>query len=347
VNAFGLDEASTFSVLAAGILAPSADNRHLFKYRVSADDIAIETSPALRVGGAKQRLLAWISIGAVVENICIAASVSGVSLGTAWSFDDRVICRLRARPGPIEADPLQEAVATRHTNRRRHFGPPLGPEERERLGSQLDPRAGVKLVWLDAPEVRRRAARLMYLAERERFRRRELHEELFASLRFDLRRNEPCISGIPISATEIDPFTRIMFSWMRHWPLMRTLKLIGVDRIAALRAAYLPARSAANLILLLADGDLPDAAARTGRAMQRIWLQATLMQRSVQPLAAGVLYAQPAFSAVSAPIRQTLESGWRELAGTNGAPLMLLRVGYSEPASGRTSRPPIETFVEQ
>jgi hypothetical protein len=249
-----------------------------------------------------------------------------------------------ARNAPV-ADPLAPAIPLRHTNRRFFSGPALSPAQKVELERELSAQSDATLVWLDAPDIRRRALRLIWLAEAERFRTRALHSELFSALRFDVGYRASSTEGIPIGAAEIELPARPLFRLLKSWPVMRALNVVGLYRGMGFRAAYLPARSSPHLGLIAGRGELPSVAIAAGRALERVWLKATQLGFALQPMAAAALYTRPEFQAVTGHVRTELQAEWQKIAG-EVLPLMVFRLGHARAPSVRTGRPPLSSFLE-
>lgn len=340
----GLPESTLERILAAGVLAPAADNHHEFRFSSSGGRIVVETTAAYRAASAQTRLLASISYGAVVENMLIAASACGWQGTPRWFPSQDAVCEIDFSPADNWVEGLAPFIPLRHTNRRFFSGPPLGAEAQAALAGEVAKVEGVKLIWLDAREVRRDALRLMRLAEGERFRIESLHHELFSSLRFDVGFGASCAQGIPPGATEVEVPLRPMFRLMRHWPAMRALNLLGAWRMMGWRAADLPARFSPHLVAIAVEVDDPLAAARAGAGLERAWLKATQLGLEVQPLVAAAVFAFEQFDAISMSMRERMRSGWRRLApGT--VPYVLLRLGHAPPPTVRSGRPPLSVFL--
>jgi hypothetical protein len=348
VSALRLAPETLDSILSAGVLAPSADNHHLFRFRVLEDLILVIGSEAYGAASSQTKLLAWISFGAVVENMCIQASHLGYDADVTWITSEEVVCEIRLAPSSVRADPLASAISSRRTNRRLFYSKRrLQASEQTELERQAASAEGVRLTWLDAKDDRRRALRLMRLAESERFRSHALHSELFSGLRFDVGSKESCAEGIPIGAAEIEPFARPMFRALRHWPTMQLLNRLLAYRLIGWRAAYLPGRLAPHIgLITAAQRDLRPAAIHAGRGFERLWLSANRMGFELQPLVAGPLYALPQFEGVSAKVRETLNQGWRRWAGED-TPLIVFRLGQAAAPTVRAGRPPLHAFLQQ
>ena len=79
-------------ILEAGVWAPSAENRHAFRYSIEGDDVRLHVDAAFKQGSADQQYVTLLSLGAVMENMRIAASVHALS------------CRVRREGEAIDAD---------------------------------------------------------------------------------------------------------------------------------------------------------------------------------------------------------------------------------------------------
>jgi len=333
-------------ILSAGILAPSADNRHLFRFSILADRVLMRPDALFRSADAQTRLLAYISFGAAVENVALEASCVGYRADISWPLTQDAICEIRLVASDDPPEQLAQAIALRHTNRRFFSGPPLTPAAKAALEREVYRVPRVSVIWLDQPAQRRTALRLIRLAETERFRSRLLHAELFSGLRFDVAPDSSCEQGIPIGAAEIEIFARPFFRLMRHWSIMRLLNVVQGHSLAGLRAAYFPARFSPHLGVIAAGDEMPHAAISAGRAFERFWLRATQLGMMLQPLAAAPLYARPECKGVSPKTRAALQNGWKELQ-PRGIPIIAFRLGHASAASMRTGRPSLSHFLAE
>jgi hypothetical protein len=198
--------------------------------------------------GGYKRALQLLSLGAVSENLTLAAGVWGLH-ATCTLFPDpaRTDLAVEVKWTREESlpDPLHQAIPTRHTNRRLFFnGLALGVDELDGLRQTAERVPGCSLIWLDSPELRRKSLRLIRLAETERFRNPALHKELFSTIRFDVGWSKTCDDGLPPGALEVEKPLRPVFKLMRHWPVMRAFNLLGAHHMMGVMAAWLPCRLA-------------------------------------------------------------------------------------------------------
>ncbi len=340
-----------FDVVAAGILAPSADNEHVFRAEILNDGIRIWPTAAFAALAPSNRLprvLGLLSMGAVVENMHLRASELGLAMQIQWlsGSGDEPIANLHVQRAEAQpSDALADAIPARHSNRRMYHGPVLTPHETTKLNDAVAPVAGTQLIWLEGA-ARRQALGLIWQAESERFLRQDLHHEIFSSVRFDLSWTDDAQWSLPPGALEIEPPMRPMFKLLRHWGLMRPLTWLGVHRMLGLRAGWLPAWQAPALGVLVSTLPVDEGALAVGAALERLWLQANLLDLALQPLAASAVLMQPSASAngASDALRSSLAAGWQSIApGTT--PLMVVRIGRAAMPSLRSGRRPLEDYL--
>jgi hypothetical protein len=343
-----LTRAQAESIIEAGILAPSADNHHLLRFRIGEGGVELWGSAELGAAPFHRRVLALISLGAVVENMVLRAASLGLRTEEVWPAEAasaRPLAELRLGPAQARASELEAAIPQRHTNRRVFYrGPALSAEQRRQMDEDVQSVAGVRLLWLDAPEARRPALDLVTLAEAERFRSRSLHEDLFSGIRFDVGWRASATEGLPPGALEIEPPMRPMFKALRHWGWMRVLAALGVHRLIGLRAAYAPCRAAPHLCALATTLHLEHGPIAVGRALERVWLRATHFGLAFQPLAASTLLALEGYQDVDERVRRRLTEGWARIC-PDALPLMVFRMGHAPPVSIRAGRRPVSDLL--
>ncbi len=339
-------------VLEAAIMAPSADNRHRLFFRVAEQAIQIlygegELPPA----GGYKRVLALLSLGAVLENLSIAASRYGVSVQVTLLPERAradLLANLRLVQQAIPVDPLWELIPRRHTCREVRFrGPRMNEQELQALDSAVRADSGVRLVWLDEPGRRRQAISLMRRAESERFRNRLLHEELFSAIRFDVGWQSSCSEGLPPGSLGVEAPLRPFFALLRHWSVARSANALGMHHLLGIRSCALPCRLAPHLGLLAVAATDDQSVLDAGRAFQRLWLVVTGHGRVLQPLPAAALYACHATSVldgIPVALQKDLADGWRDLVGEL-APLMIFRVGFAPHSPVWSGRRPVAEYL--
>ncbi|SOJ53886.1 hypothetical protein MSIMFB_01384 [Mycobacterium simulans] len=343
-----LDSSEFVSLVEAAMLAPSADNRQTFQLEHSGSVVRVWGDETYVSGPKQRRILGLVSIGAAAENMRLRAACLGFNMEVRW-FPSRDSAGLLAeidfhRVPSTTADPLEAAIAQRHTNRRMMFhGPALAQSELHALSAEVNGIDGVELHWLDSPERRAQILRMVRIAETDRFRCRELHDELFSAVRFDVGWKTTSDDGLPPGSLEIERWMRPMFRSLRHWNVMRLLQRVGMHHALGLRAGYLPCRLAPHVGALTTSLDTEAGPIAAGAAFERIWLRTTLLGMALQPLAGSALLALPDCEWVSPNVRSELADGWKGLA-PGRLPMMLFRIGHARAPSVRTARPSPQAY---
>jgi hypothetical protein len=339
-------------IVAAGLRAPSAENQHFLRFESHRGALAlVATDHASWNALPHRRWLALLSYGCVVENMALRASTLGYAQRVRWQPDasqPQCIALLDWVTSEAPADPLAAAIEARHTNRRFYRRARAPAAALERMAAAAATVSGARLLWCDGGPSRTLALRTLRLAETERFRRRELHAELFSAVRFQSGWHVTAEEGLPPGALQIEAPMRPFFAALRHWPVMRAATWAGLHHALGLRAAYLPCALAPHIGVVLVEGATQDERdLRCGRALQRAWLAATAAGLAFQPFAAPIALS-----------RQTPASGWvgsttharlgqlldEVRTGHSGRPGMFFRLGFAEPPEVVTARPPVERF---
>ena len=343
---------SLLDIARAGILAPSADNRHVFRIEITETSLCLWPTDEFAAATERhRRILGLISLGAVVENMRLRAGELGLSSHTKWfpafSIGGPIVQLDLQNVSTDDSDGLAAAIPDRHTNRRMYHGPALSVSETDSLRTAIAPVEGVQLIWLKG-DARRRALTLIWQAESERFLRQRLHEELFSSIRFDLSWHETAESALPPGSLEIEAPMRPLFKALRHWALMRPLTLLGVHRLIGLRAGWLPCWQAPALGLLATTLPIDKGALAVGAAFERLWLRATLLDLALQPLAAAAVLPLQSTSdcGASDELRSGLTRGWQSIA-PGCTPLMVFRMGRALPSKIKASRQPLAMYMRR
>jgi len=332
-----LDQQQLNFILESAILAPSADNQHRIRFELAGNIIRIYyTEAEFPPQGGYKWVLALLSLGAVSENLTIAASRFGIQAKIVLfpnPAQPHWIMQIDLRPDQASVDPLWQVIALRHTSRRLRFqGPAMTDAERGELDAAAHSYPACQLLWLDQPAQRRQALRLMRRAETERFRNRLLHEELFSAICFDVGWHATCPEGLPPGALGVEPPLRAFFALLRHWSVIRIANLLGAHHMLGFRSGDLPCRLAPHLGLLAVKNSDSRSIFDAGRSFQRLWLAATKQDRVLQPMPASALYALDGARAEGIPwaLQHDLAEGWKTIL--DGAiPLMLFRMGKDKP----------------
>ncbi|MGH8125497.1 MAG: hypothetical protein ACREPK_06600 [Rhodanobacteraceae bacterium] len=338
-------------ILRAGIAAPSADNSQPWRFAWSGDDLdlRIDAERSGRVSDTRH-VLSDLAAGACLENMLVHARSRGLvaDLQTFPQDSDELrVARIRWRHDPgCDPEPLAAAIEQRHTDRSFPWRGPITPDTRAHLDAQARSIPGPRLWWPQTPREKRTALTVIRQAESLRFRSPTLHAELFSSIRFSAGWQAACEEGLAPATLAVESPMRPVFQAMRRPAVMAVFNRLGAASMLGWRSAWLPIRLSPGLCLIVIPSTTRSDVLAGGRALQRVWLQATLDGLSVQPYAAaGVLGLGfvPIESAFRQPLSR-LDSSLGELCGP-GHGLVFLRLGHARSAPrARSGRRALASF---
>lgn len=268
--------------------APSAENTQPWRIVRSSDEHArIEVDPT-RAGLDldPSGRLASLALGAYVESLEIAGPRHGVGPqcrvvpGERWPRVEVRFSATRARPHRLDW-----ALHARWTNRFAYEDGSVEPDVLERLATVARDFAGIELATIEGSAVPA-VARSLSVFDEIRMSRVEQNAALLAGLRTD-REEADRRDGIRLCATGVDRATQLALLAIRR--LGAPGLLVPGARKAAADLRRTVERSAAIVVLHAAPGT---STVQAGRAMQRVWLEATLEGLSTQPLYGAVHFSR-------------------------------------------------------
>lgn len=340
-------------ILRAGIAAPSADNSQPWRFAWSGDDLdlRIDRERSGRVSDTRY-VLSDLAAGACLENMIVHAQSRGVGADVEIfpQHDDELwvahIHFVSPGRGSDRPEPLAAAIEQRHTDRRFPWRGPIQSDTQARLAAQAEQISGQRLWWARTTRERKTALTVIRQAEALRFRSPTLHAELFSSIRFSVGWHASSEEGLAPAALAVEAPLRPGFQAMRRPAVMNLFNRLGAASILGWRSAWLPIRLSPELCLVVIPSAARSDVVAGGRALQRVWLQATLDGLSVQPYAApgvlslGFVPVEPAFQRALSDLASNLNH-----LCAPGHGLVFLRVGYSRSAPrGRSGRRPLASF---
>jgi nitroreductase len=346
------------AVVEAAIQAPSGDNCQPWHFRWDGEHLRI----LFLAGRAEslydiRSLASWISLGAVVTNMTLAAAQFGfhaaVELFPAGAVPGTVAV-VRFETGSVAADQLAEAIPARCVNRRPYRQEPLPAGVREELQALAASYTGTRLSWVDTEPAKGRIAALAAQNDRILFENRALHDGVYSWIRWTRAEAERRRDGMPAETLELGPLERPGMRLLGSWRWARLAAALRISRVLPARARRIYQRSGA-IALLSVRGDQPADFVHGGEVLERIWLTATRHGIAFQPIT-GITFLllrmrlaggeglgtehRKLLDRISAEFKSVLPEGAAE------NPIMLFRLGLAPPPSGRAPRLPLEQILE-
>lgn len=298
-----------------------------------------------------------MSLGALLENIRIAASAQGLRAECTRRPDGpetTPVFDITLLPDTLQgADPLCAHITTRSVQRRPMDTRRLTEGEKTALEAAVG--ADHRVVWLEGLGPKLQAARLMFANAKLRLTMPEAYPVHRDVIQWNARFSE---ERIPDQALGADPFTArlmqwVMGSWQRVEFFNRFLAGTWAPRI---QMDFVPSLACAAHCVITAQSPARsiDDYLSAGRAMQRFWLTATQLGLQLQPEMTPLIFARYArngvlFSASENLLLcgQVLEQKLRNLLGeeTSHAAVFMARIGAGPAATARSTRRPLQSLL--
>lgn len=351
-HSHGLSKEVLEAVTEAGVMAPSGDNLQPWRFLWDGNclRVLIDRSRDSSLYNVRD-LASFIAIGAAIENIVIAASSRGYSMEIVVFPDGDAadtVASISFRDG-AEPDPLASVISERCANRRPYDGRRLAPHIIDSLEREVTQFERIRIHWIDGATRLKRLAKAVMIGDRLLFENSLLHSHFFSCLRWTSQEAERTRDGLPVVTLELGRLAAAALTTLASWRLVRFLNCLGLSRIVSRQGEKL-IRSSSVAALLSVDEVSPPTMLEAGRAFQRLWLRATVLKLSLQPMT-GFIFLQlrcvlGELSGLTEGQVKLLSAARDRLFDTvsslqNSVPVMLVRLGWACPPSGRTLRRPL------
>jgi hypothetical protein len=229
----------------------------------------------------------YLALGCAAEALVHAASAAGreIELRSFPTGQHDDLCyrvELGPRSSVLEPSRLAAVLESRCTNRRMGTRHPLLPEHADAL-LETARSGGTELRLVTAPEALDEIGAVLGEVDRIRFLCETLHRDLMSELRFSEAEARTAGDGIDVATLELDPVGRAALGLLRDPAACALLRKLGKgDRLTSGSRRAVAAASAVGL--LTAEGTGPQTFLEGGRTVERIWLTATTLGMSLQPM---------------------------------------------------------------
>jgi sulfur-carrier protein adenylyltransferase/sulfurtransferase len=342
----------------AGALAPSGDNLQPWNFINDDGALLIFHDPNQDRSLFNVRHLAsYIALGAVLENVLIAATKYNYRANISYFPDPQkqnLIARVTFTSG-AEADLLADSIEKRCTNRRPYKTSTLDSLIIQRLNLEPNRFPRIGLIWLSDRSSLKKIGAIVSRADRLLFENPLIHGHLFSTLRWNQAEIERTRDGLPIASLELGRVGSIAFRTLKNWNIVKCLNRFGLSKAVANHSTLLMKRcSAAGLIT--APDVSPSSFLEVGHSFQRVWLSATKENLAFQPMTA-IIFLQLRsrlgdYEGLAAQqINVVDELRWdlqRFFAlSKDTVPAMLFRIGYAIAPSAKTIRRSVSETLKQ
>lgn len=349
------------AIIQRGILAPSADNLQPWKFRVAEDRIDVFLDPRYVTSFCDTGLLVpYLSVGAVIENMRIAAADTGFQQTVSYfpsPSDPLWVATLRFSLGAFTiAEHSRDPILANRVTNRKFFetGRQVPPALLTSLRQIVEKEKGFRLIAIPKSEPDYKPLSAMIgEADQIRFENQRLHRELIQILRLTPSQVQGSNDGLDVRSLESGPGAGILFRLISSWQGLCRMNALGLSRFFNLYAR-LQMRSSQGAGLLVAPSQRASDYVLGGELMQRIWIEMTRNGVAIQPMEALPIFIinlqlsrSNDLSLVHRQKIQKLTQEFFRIFGINdeNGLILLFRYGYAKPVSARSRRRPLVSFV--
>ncbi len=345
-------------VLEKGTLAPSGDNCQPWKMEVDGATVRLFNLPDKDTSLYNyQQKASLIAHGAFLENVAISAP----ELGLQVEFElfpnpenKNLVARISFKDaGTAAGDPLFDYLKQRSTNRKTYRSAAVSQPQRQALSASVADMTGISLYLSKDQQEKDELAGILAKNDHLVLENSNLHRFLFDHLRWSEEEVRRTADGMDIRSLELPLMDRMAFKLLRNWKTVQLMNSFQALSKKVTKQAEHQCRSAGIIGLVAVKGESDNDFIKGGRAMQRVWLEATRQGLQLQPLAGLALLIYRVRQGatdelesrhvemirdVDKKLRQTFDCGDETM-------IMLFRAGEGEPPSVESLRKPVEQVV--
>ncbi len=273
-------------LLKAGQQAPSGENIQPWKLKNKKNTInLILNTKADRSLFNLNQSASIIACGAVAENISIAASRynlnTKIKVESSPDSED-LSAEINLKPDQISEDQLGRFIWERHTNRTKYNQKPIPEEDLDSIKQACYHIEGASLDFFTNKDDIDLISKMVFKADIFRMETRSLHEMLMSHIHFSDEAALASRDGFHLKNLEAGFDGEIFLKLIRPWIIANAMNKIGMAKIAA-GVSKKGVKQASAMGLIRIKGTDSRSFFEGGRAMQRIWLEATRLGISFQP----------------------------------------------------------------
>lgn len=339
-------------ILEVAVWAPSGDNSQPWYFEIENDTIHIFYTPNVdheilnfRDSGS------FIAHGGLVENISIASKQYGYDTEIKLfpnKKDPNQTASITLKHSSDKGHLLFSSIKNRCTNRRMYKNTPLTEEQQKEIFTLKNslPEPCISLSFIDNPKERQVIGRVSSVMEEIALQHKDLHKIFFKTILWDHKKANEGEKGLHISTLELPLPIQKIFVLLKKWSVMKLFNLIGFHKVAAVGNAKTYASGALTGIVIT-EQESPESYINVGRVMQRVWLTATKLGLSLQPVTGLLFLAQRVRDNKASMFTEKqvrlIEKSYQKIERVfdiqkNQRAVMLFRVGNADKPTNRTSR---------
>lgn len=274
-------------LLKAGQQAPSGENIQPWKLKNKKNVIYIQlNTEADHSLFNLNQTASTIACGAAAENINIAASKYNLNAAVKIkpSLDkEGLLAEINLKPTQTNEDPLARFIWERHTNRTKYNQKPIPEKDLDSIRRACGQINGASLDLFTDKNDLDLISKMIFKADIFRMETRSLHEMLMSHIHFSDEAALATRDGFHLKNLEAGFDGEIFLKLIRPWVMANAMNKIGMAKVAA-GVSKKGVKQASAMGLIRIKGNDSRSFFEGGRAMQRIWLEATRLGISYQPI---------------------------------------------------------------
>lgn len=336
-------------ILNLAICAPSGDNCQPWAFTSTDKSLQIYNCPEKDTSlyNYKQRA-SMLAHGALLENISVIAPSHGYDAVIKYfpdSTNSNCVAEIHFKKCETVEHHLLQWIKHRCTNRKKFTTIPLTDLQIDNLMHASEMIPDTKIIIKNKKSEISQLAKLLSNNDRMVFENTDLHQFLFEQIRWTEKEAKQSNDGMDVKTFELNLIDSLAFKFFKNRLIVEILNTFGLSKIVSLNAQKLIKASAG--IVALTTKDLNDLSlVKTGRTMQRFWLEATALGLSVQPIAGLAFLIQRLRSGETAKISPNHQQQILKIATEldcsfqlkGDSAVMFFRIGTSAPPSARSLR---------
>jgi len=334
-------------ILNFAVYAPSGDNCQPWEFIYDNQNLHVLNLPDADnpIFNFKQRG-SFIAHGALIENIKQISPLFGYSAKENLfpnNQNPNLIATISFTPiTPQENNNLLNIIRKRSTNRKSYLRDPLKAVEKEKLINTSNEDSLGTMLFIEEGEKKGNLGKAASVAEMVMLQYQPLHQAFFSLVCWDPKEIK---RGMPVDTLELPGPKKIIFSWFSNWKNSKILRMIGMPSIIAKENSQIYSSSAAIGAIVQTENN-PSNFVKTGMLLQKIWLTATALNLSLQPIA-GVLYLDQKLESEGIPglpeklklkILNAKNEIYKNFNNPNGHITLIFRIGKGDPPSATSPK---------
>ncbi|ANE56291.1 nitroreductase family protein [Methylomonas sp. DH-1] len=345
------------TILDAAIRAPSGDNSQPWRFDVTDDysRIVLYNLPEKDDSYYNyQQVASYIAHGAVIENISVASRHLGLSINVSLfpnssNFHQVAAIDFRSEESFPVLDPLYESIFKRSTNRFRYQSSKSTIYDLNLLVESVKEIPNVVSHFVTDPSIIDKLARAFMINDSLVFENKAIHSFLFRQIRWNREQSMNAGDGMTLDVLGLSWPEKLLFPILRFWRFVKLANYLGLSRVVGLKCWY-NFRNVPVIGMLCVEKTDRVGFIQAGRAMQRVWLEATRQGLDFQPLVGlPLLFYRGKTADLSAfPEKRQkqlfqAEAKLRELLNVGSSEELVIgfRIGKTLRVGGKTLRKPV------